>query len=98
MSGVNLSNIAHNFQLMLKRLQFLYNEKQKLEQLVLEEQTENSKLQAHIKALEEKIKILKMTNPSENGTVPENEMKKEMRTTLNAYIHEIDNCIALLNK
>lgn len=98
MSGINLSNMEHNFQLLLKRMRFLYAEKQKLEQKVLEGQEDIAGQQARITELEEKIKMLKMSVHSGDGTPADNTFKKEMRSTLNAYIQEIDNCIAILNK
>ncbi len=97
MSAINLSNIENNFQLLVKRCRLLYNEKQKLEQKVLEGQEEIARQQTLLEELEEKVRMLKMTSPA--GNMPQDgSVRKEMRTALNAYIQEIDNCIALLNK
>ncbi len=75
----------------------MYHEKQKLTQKVLESQEIIARQQALLEELEEKVKMLKMTS-SPGETPADGSFRKEMRTTLNAYIQEIDNCIALLNK
>lgn len=99
MSAIDLSHIESKFHLLLKRLQLLHSEKQKLEQKLLEDKAEIIRQQGAIAELEEKVKMLEMTASPADGLPPaDGEYRKQMRATLNAYIQEIDNCIALLNK
>ena len=99
MSATDLSHIESKFQLLLKRLQLLHDEKQKLAQKILADKAEILRQQEVITELEEKVKMLEMTTSPADGLAPaDGAYRKEMRATLNAYIQEIDNCIAQLNK
>lgn len=96
MPGYKLSDIEETFQLLLKRLRNLYIEKKKLEQKILMKDQEIIRQQNQIKEYEESMHVLRMTTSSED--TESNVFRKEVRTTINNYIKEIDNCIAILNK
>lgn len=98
MSGPDLSSIEKKFQLTLKYLRFLHSENQKLKQAVQIQEDEIASQRIAFAEMEQKLKMLKMAAPSKDGMPVDTVLRKELRTTLNAYIHEIDNCIALLNK
>ncbi len=98
MPDINLSHIDKKFQVLLKQIRFLRDENKKLNIQVQGGIEEIQNQQQHITDLEEKIKMLKMITSSENNAGTETELRKEIRATLNSYIHEIDSCIALLNK
>ncbi len=98
MPDYGLSDIEKKIQLLIKRLQSYHKENQNLEKKLLENENKIKKQQEQIKEYEEKIRIFKMTSPSEDGEGVDNEARREIRTTINSYIKEIDNCIAALNK
>lgn len=98
MPDVNVSDIEEKFQLLLKRLRLLHNEKQKLEHKVIELESEIGSQKALLEGMEEKMDVLRMTSSPGDNEGNEHEFRKEIRTTINSYIQEIDNCIALLNE
>jgi hypothetical protein len=55
---------------------------------------EFAKKQEVVKELEEKIKVIKISNLVSS----DDEDKKKTKQKINEYVREIDRCIALLNK
>ncbi len=98
MSGINISHIDKKFQLLVKQVISLREENQRLSSSVQAGLEKIADQQNKINELQEKIKLLRMTSSSEEDSETEPNFRKEIRSTLNSYIQEIDNCIALLNK
>ena len=63
----------------------LQNEKQLIK-------NENERLQAHVRELEEKLKLMTITQ-----TIIQKEDKTETKRKITELVREIDNCIGLLN-
>ena len=53
---------------------------------------ENERLQAHVRELEEKLKLMTITQ-----TIIQKEDKTETKRKITELVREIDNCIGLLN-
>ena len=97
MSG-ELSGFEEKFQLLLRRMRLLKDERQRLRQRLEEREAKIEEQQERLERLEEKIKVLRMTSAPEDGYGADKEFRKEAQATINFYIKEIDNCIALLNQ
>lgn len=88
-----LTRIQEKLQQVLKQLQLLKKERDKL-------QTENARLLEQQKnqealqyALEQQLEVVRL-----KGQVADPAAKKDMEKRLNQYIREIDRCIALLSE
>lgn len=96
MAGWEISDVEDKLQLLLNKLSSLHAEKVQLEEKLLEKDKKTQQLKEQLEEYEDKIRIIKMTSPSEE--IEGNDFRKEVRSTINGYIKEIDHCIAMLNK
>ena len=90
--------IVDSLEIKINKLISLYNvTKQEKEIIVNENKNYKNKLtkqQEVVKKLEEKIKVIKISNLVSSDS----EDKKKTKQKINKYVREIDRCIALLNK
>ncbi len=90
--------IIDSLEVKINKLISLYNVmKQEKEIIVNENKNYKNKLtkqQEVVKKLEEKIKVIKISNLVSSDS----EDKKRTKQKINKYVREIDRCIALLNK
>lgn len=88
-----LTRIQEKLQQVLKQLQLLKKERDKLQAenaRLLEQQKNQEALQY---ALEQQLEVVRL-----KGQVADPAAKKDMEKRLNQYIREIDRCIALLSE
>ncbi|HRE50089.1 MAG TPA: hypothetical protein PK339_01620 [Flavitalea sp.] len=87
-----LKKISEKIQLLLKRLESLGQENEKLRAALEPAKQREMALQAKIADLEQQVIVLKMAA----GPMDEAE-KKELDKKLNIYLKEIDRCISILS-
>jgi hypothetical protein len=96
MAVVNLQALEEKFQLLLKKLYHLQEENQLQKETIKRQQIEIEEQQSSLTALEDKVKMLKIAASADGGGMREG--RKELRSTINSYIRELDRCIARLNE
>lgn len=98
-NNIDMKNLVISIEKKVNNLISLYESIKKEKEEILNEndklKKEMSEKDIMINNLEEKIKLLKITNSVASKDVDSN---KESRQKINEYVREIDKCIALLNK
>lgn len=92
-----ISRLEEKFQSLLKKMQYLKQENERLQLTVTRQQTEFSQQQDRIKEMENSVALLKITGSAASDGHEDPERRKVLRSTINKYIREIDHCIAQLN-
>lgn len=98
MADTILSRLEEKFQLLLKKMQSLQQEHQRLQQTVAQKTLELDDQMLKIQDLENQLvtaRIAATTVSPENGSAGNGH---ELKKKLNKYIKEIDHCIAQLNE
>ncbi|HEX5551870.1 MAG TPA: hypothetical protein VFX43_01395 [Chitinophagaceae bacterium] len=93
-----ISRLEEKFQLLLKKVQLLQEENQRLQNAVLEGQKQLQETREAVKELESKIALSKIATTTGNHGPGSQDQRAELRSTINKYIREIDHCIAQLNE
>jgi len=90
--------IVDSLEIKINKLISLYNVTKQEKEIIVNEnenlKNEFAKKQEVVKELEEKIKVIKISNLVSS----DDEDKKKTKQKINEYVREIDRCIALLNK
>ena len=90
--------IIDSLEVKINKLISLYNVMKQEKKIIVNEninfKNKLTKLQEVVEKLEEKIKIIKISNLVSSDS----EDKKKTKQKINKYVREIDRCIALLNK
>ena len=90
--------IIDSLEIKINKLISLYNVTKQEKEIIVNEnenlKNEFAKKQEVVKELEEKIKVIKISNLVSS----DDEDKKKTKQKINEYVREIDRCIALLNK
>lgn len=98
MEVVLISRVEEKFQLLLKKMQYLREENERLQQLVERHEADAAGQQDKIKELENSLAMLKLAGSAGRDGQEDSDRRKQLRTTINKYIREIDHCIARLNE
>lgn len=98
MAELSISRLEEKIQLLLKRMENVREENQRLQENVEQKQELLLQEQVHAKEMEHQIALLKIANAQSSGGVQPAETKRALKSAINQYIHEIDNCIARLNE
>ena len=90
--------IIDSLEVKINKLISLYNVMKQEKKIIVNEnrnfKNKLTKLQEVVEKLEEKIKVIKISNLVSSDS----EDKKRTKQKINKYVREIDRCIALLNK
>ena len=90
--------IIDSLEVKINKLISLYNVMKQEKKIIVNEninfKNKLTKLQEVVEKLEEKIKVIKISNLVSSDS----EDKKKTKQKINKYVREIDRCIALLNK
>lgn len=92
-----LSRVEDKFLLLLKKMQSLAEENGRLQAALGSLEEQSARQLQKITELEASLHLLKVTGPAA-GDGKEGERRKQLRSTINRYIREIDHCIAQLNE
>lgn len=98
MSTVLISRLEEKVQLLLKKMQFLKEENQRLQATVDEQQSELQHQHDHVGELQHKLTLLNVVASTRSDGEDTQELRKRMRHTINQYIREIDHCLTQLNE
>jgi hypothetical protein len=98
MTAVPISRVEEKVQLLLKKMLFLQEENQRLQNTVDLQQKGLQEQKEQIKELEQKISLLKIASTTGAGSPESSVVRKELKNTINQYIREIDHCIARLRE
>ncbi|TAN14980.1 MAG: hypothetical protein EPN37_10880 [Chitinophagaceae bacterium] len=98
MAELSISRLEEKIQLLLKKMQYVREENQRLQENVDQQQELLQQEQARAKDMEHQIALLKIANAQSSGEGQPAETKRALKSAINQYIHEIDNCIARLNE
>lgn len=100
MPAFSISRLEEKIQLLLKKLQYMREENSQLQDTVHKQTSLLQQEQHHVKELEDQMALLKIASAqgaSGNRNLAA-DTKRVLRSTINEYIHEIDNCIAKLHE
>lgn len=98
MAELSISRLEEKIQLLLKKVQYLREENQRLQENIQQQQEQLQQEQALAKDMEHQIALLKIANAQGSGGEQPSETKRMLKSAINKYIHEIDNCISKLNE
>jgi len=98
MEVVLISRLEEKFQLLLKKMQYLQEENERLRLTVARQQTESGEQATKIRELENNMALQKIAGAAGSDGHDDSERRKQLRSTINKYIREIDHCIAQLNE
>jgi hypothetical protein len=98
MSTVLISRLEEKVELLLKKMQYLKEENQRLQSTVDQQQAEMQSQQESLRELEQKITLLNVAASAHTDGENSQELRKRMRHAINQYIREIDHCLTQLNE
>lgn len=98
MATILISRLEEKFQLLLKKMQSLQDENNRLQNIIAQQQKASEADQNNVRELEHKLALLKITTGQIQEGRGSAETRKHLKSTINKYIREIDHCISRLNE